>query len=153
MKNIHFRFWYEGGKAKSEMVFYPETVFDSGQSKQRIAIDTYLMESEYPMMFTGLFDKNNKKIYEGDIVKLDYSKITEMEEIGIISFQYGSFGIENVDQVEFSELESYTWIGNGTGERTKILDEIEIIGNIFENPKLLKKLTLNGDNDTLNYYL
>lgn len=75
--------------------------------------------------FTGLTDKNEKEIYEGDIVRLT----------SIMPFC--AFGNEFVGQVTFSEFayfvdnvkEAYTLFSE--------TDELEIIGNIHDNPSLL----------------
>jgi len=63
--------------------------------------------------YTGLHDKNGKEIYEGDIVNDD----------GIVEFVGGRYIIIYPDE-KFEDL-----IGS----------EDEIIGNVFENPKLLEK--------------
>ena len=72
------------------------------------------------MQFTGLHDKNGKEIYEFDIVKIK------------------SCGDEYIDVVKFYIDGDYQ-----SCFRTGILgwhrDEIEVIGNVFENPNLLKK--------------
>ena len=67
--------------------------------------------------FTGLHDKNGKEIYEGDIVK--YENMT-----GKIMFLNGSFIMSNFEETEEWEL-------------GVINEEIEVIGNIYENSELL----------------
>lgn len=81
--------------------------------------------------FTGLKDKNNREIYEGDIVKdLD-------GEIGEARFDYGSFiiKINKIIVPFYSLLET-----NGFVQPRLINPKCyEIIGNIFETPELLTK--------------
>ena len=76
------------------------------------------------MQFTGLFDKNGKEIYEGDIVS--------------------NFNVPCV--VEFGTQDiGHDWQGVGfycrerDGGQANIFggNEIEVIGNIYENPELL----------------
>ena len=62
--------------------------------------------------WTGLFDKNGKDIYEGDVVRMS-------NVVGEVSFEKGCFDV----------LEK--WIGC-------FKDDIEIIGNIHENLELMK---------------
>ena len=69
--------------------------------------------------FTGLQDKNGAYIYEGDIIQLD-------EIIGDVFWDDGSFQIRlNKNQGKNHLIQ----------ERAK---RFTIIGNIFENPELLK---------------
>lgn len=67
--------------------------------------------------FTGLTDKNGKEIYEGDIV----SKQDQNDDFsGNVIFENGGFIVDV----------GYRWIPRW--------NEIEVIGNIHDNPELLK---------------
>lgn len=64
------------------------------------------------MQFTGLLDKNGKEIYEGDVVL------------------HGG----NKTQVRWDDNLCVFWVGEILGLWK---DDIEVIGNIYENPELL----------------
>lgn len=72
--------------------------------------------------FTGLRDRNDKEIFEGDIVNYISGVGSMIDGVGkgIIEFDEGCFGIDKYPLFNCYE-------GN-----------LEIIGNIFETPDLLK---------------
>lgn len=77
---------------------------------------------EYELMSsTGLWDRNGKEIYENDIIK---SKLGFVHKV--VWSKDGYWGTKPLNYEKAQPL----WI--------KLEDEIEVIGNIFENIELLK---------------
>lgn len=83
------------------------------------------------MQSTGLFDKNGKEIFDGDI-------LTDGHTTGDIR-NHPTLGFYTVDE---SSKEGYLsdTVGIGDFEEAKefMRNSIEVIGNIYENPELLE---------------
>ena len=78
------------------------------------------------MQFTGLKDKNGKEIYEGDIVKLNYG----IEVKGIVTFEGYQWKVKHGSKRWYSD--PWSDVVNEEGKTASVL------GNIYENPELLK---------------
>ena len=81
------------------------------------------IDSETLCQYTGLKDKNGNRIWENDIVRI---KNSMDEGIGNIEF-YG--GMWYVDEEPSNSLYDIVEYDDG---------ELEVIGNIFDTPELLK---------------
>ena len=126
-REIKFRAW-DGKK-----MLFPE--FDMtiqidgdycGFTNGRIDYGDYI-QPEALMQFTGLRDKFGKEIYECDIVRGNLAN-----EMGSYENSVGKVFF-NTDRAEFA-IECDTYPDN----QWSIPKDIEVIGNVMENPELLR---------------
>ena len=82
--------------------------------------------------YTGLTDKNGKKIFEGDIIK-QINSYDNLEIIGVVRFSKSS---QFVVSHTYTEKENY--YKSGKKKVFAIKTNCEIIGNIHDNPELLE---------------
>ena len=120
MREIRFRIW---DKKKKEMVGVSALLINQGMfMPDNINYrDVYNYDNQFYsdlMQYTGLEDKTDIEIYEGDIMQ-DY----ENESIGKIVFHNGKFEVETVD----TYYDLFDW----TTEY--------VVGNIYEDPELLEQ--------------
>jgi uncharacterized phage protein (TIGR01671 family) len=127
MREIKFRAWetprsYHDGKMIYQESFVNNTI-------QYLVNEKTFNNSRIIMQYTGLKDKNGKEIYEGDIINVfDYD--TEFLGYGNVIFKYHSWCINWIDSRSECIMKFDEFIENGR--------EINVIGNIYENPELLE---------------
>jgi uncharacterized phage protein (TIGR01671 family) len=128
MRTIKFRYWATDRKQyyydiKSSMFLflqgYTDTVMATLGGPKVIV----------PQQFTGILDSNGKEIYEGDILKFTPKYKTDSKFVGEVFYReddgafYHTFEEGRPSKRLWGAFSNY---------------EYKIIGNIFENPKLLK---------------
>jgi len=120
---IKFRAW---DASEKEMVCWPSLYNDPD--------DWFisLLEGDEPddvlMQFTGLTDKYGKEIWEGDLVQNEFAKKNGAKPY-IVVYQAPSFVMKQSKKAKF-------WATFDLAETSRQFEEV--IGNIYENPDLLK---------------
>jgi uncharacterized phage protein (TIGR01671 family) len=125
-REIKFRVWYSKWKTMSQVTGYLWE--EDGINEENL--EKYGYDERILMQYTGLKDKNGREIYEGDIVKASINRLGTMNYI--IEWDIAGFNLK------FISTEKYS-IPMFTNLVTPGLQEIEIIGNIFETPSLLNE--------------
>lgn len=82
----------------------------------------FLIDPGTVCQYTGLTDKNGRKIFEGDIVKHDVS-----DTVGAVKWYCEDYVGWCVDDIYIDE-QQFT---------DEMWNECEVIGNIFDNPDLI----------------
>ncbi|RSK01654.1 YopX protein [Streptococcus sp. A12] len=128
-----FRAW---SKLASRMYIVNGLYFDSGMvqyANNDNAIRFIKLENIILMQSTGLFDKNGKEIFDGDIVKRYRSPFFKAE---------WEYQIETVVKREACLLLEKKFGRNSAtmsfGSPFAKSDLLEVVGNIYENPELLE---------------
>jgi uncharacterized phage protein (TIGR01671 family) len=119
MREIKFRAWDRKNKKfiKNNIDYdkceYYGNIFVCFKCALSDCLEDYIL-----MQYTGLKDKNGKEIYEGDILELKNAKISFIPRVIFVM----------------------AWDDTRTGWTLySPKDEFEVIGNIYENPELLKE--------------
>ena len=120
--------------------YYPskgQSIIRDEQDKECIVITKTVGQ------FTGLYDKNGKEIYEGDICKriLDkknkYKHKEEWADFFLIEWLYKTAGFTTTCIGDLHNGKFISKISNQNSFSQRFNEMDEVIGNIYENPNLL----------------
>lgn len=133
-REVKFRIW---DKTSNRMLYQDdfERVELDTKNKMVSLVRSETIESSYVldyedgieaeiMQYTGLKDKNGKKVYEDDIIQYSHKAVGMI--LRKVRMKYGMWGIEGIvkgTQIPFANI---------------LESEYEVIGNIHENPELLE---------------
>ena len=141
MREIKFRVY----NPRDNKVHYDITGFeyiDNGNMSGVFIDGTFFLKEEVELMqYTGLKDKNGKEIYEGDIVKVHFDK-KDAYTINILNLKKS---VNKIGKIEYI-VDGFCVFIEKFGENIyplsffgdEIINQLEVIGNIYDNPELLK---------------
>lgn len=126
MREIKFRIWVKEKKAIFEVILIDYVTKKVTYLLERVGHLLSIRDAKFNdiefMQYTGLKDKNEKEIYEGDIFHIGSKKIL--------------YVVEWIDcGLKGRQIKNKSWIGLDYWK-----DDIEVIGNIYENPELMEEV-------------
>jgi len=149
MREIKFKAWDKKGKQiinHEHLIMTCDGFFAIDEEGTEFPMDVI-------MQYTGRKDKNSKEIYRGHIVSFGLlcNPLGSSYELqtGEVIFEYGSFVIKYYfdwsEKIEFRNLSDFFYskeshyvpnVGDVFDRSDKPINDLEIIGNKFENPEL-----------------
>nr|DAP15138.1 MAG TPA: YopX protein [Caudoviricetes sp.] len=126
MREIKFRAWVKEKKAIFEVILIDYVTKKVTYLLERVGHLLSIRDAKFYdvelMQYTGLKDKNNKEIYEGDILFESFG-----ERYYKVVFENGSFKAEVEGDFEEYFFDLIDVVAQG----------YEVVGNIYENPELI----------------
>lgn len=123
MKRIIYRVWDKGNKRMLYSESFHANFYTEPNLGKCVCGVAHSIPRSEPMLFTGLEDRNDKWIFEGDIVSFKYSNCKLKAQV-VYDNIFCSFRLIQLDNDE---------------QKYEIRDGrcYEVIGNIHKNPDLL----------------
>ena len=127
MREIKFRIWVKDRKEIFEVVLINYVSKKVTYILEKIGHLLSIRDAKFNdiefMQYSGLKDKNNKEIYEGDILFESFG-----EKYYKVVFENGSFRAEFERDFEEHSFDLIDVVAQGC----------EVVGNIYENPELME---------------
>lgn len=140
--------WVEGYYLRDQYHIGGKDIIFYRKDSDRFTVYTNIIDIETLCQFTGLCDKNGKRIWENDIL------MCRGNSEDLVKAAFGEFGVRNietgsiVDKVvgwhyeiiptdAISRCEPFCWSMPLTKDYIDMC-EMEVVGNIFDNPELLQ---------------
>lgn len=121
-REIKFRAWCKN----RHMIILWEQINEDwtrpGEYLDRVLNDS---ESYIPMQYTGRKDKNDREIYEGDVIEVHSWRRGVEPKRNVVEWINSGLFMRRTDP----SVSGYAELSN---------QRVEVIGNIYENPELLK---------------
>lgn len=143
MREIKVRVWADGKLYSPPDYFFEIEFWEHGSVKiwkdnrkdgdKTELMDVFHLDEVTLIQYTGLKDKNGVEIFEGDIVGGDYhvDDSTMGKVIGVVEYNSMAFGFVG------KKSDGSRWFDTITTPGYSEVNDIEVIGNIYENPELL----------------
>lgn len=139
MREIKFRVWDKGFMDEDVLVDSRGAFGDPEKhyNTPNIEIEPY-SENAVIMQYTGLKDKNDKEVYEADVIEYQgYPTNPDYRERRLVKWVKGGFIIKHIwsnDKMPHeSEYMMQLWYAT-------IPERYVVIGNIYQTPELLQNL-------------
>lgn len=142
MRDIKFRIWRYQDSSKQNKMYYADKMMMGVNSGAHLVFPTdgnykyfddgiFDAKDQIVMQYTGLKDKNDKEIYEGDILRMVLKDCndTDFNQDSVVVFSKGCF-VGKIIRCKVFKKDSETYFSSYS-------HEYEIIGNIHEKPELL----------------
>jgi len=119
MREREFRAW-DGEKMWDDVCCWGKNIILAEAGTNNGRPDGYLVKVKAIMEFTGLLDKNKKKIFEGDILEYLTSKGLKRTAV--------EYYVDEAYYIPFGNHDAYSCH----------VEDVEVIGNIYSNPEIFK---------------